>query len=92
MISLKDKFVRDPGLLASEVDGDLVMLSIESGKYFGLNPVAKQIWNILEKPTKLSELCVHLIAQYNIEPMQCEREVLQFMERMNEQKLVRTCI
>ena len=40
--------------LSTEVDGEAVMMNVSDGTYWGLNETSTDIWNILEKPMKLS--------------------------------------
>ena len=42
--------VRDPDMIAAEMDGDLVMMSIERGEYFGVGGVGPRLWELLEAP------------------------------------------
>lgn len=50
------RFARNPNLVAADMDGDMVMMSIEHGTYFGLTGIAPQIWAALEQPKTASEL------------------------------------
>ena len=44
---------RCPGQLAGEIDGQVVLLSIETGYYFHFNAVGSRIWSLIEIPTTL---------------------------------------
>jgi hypothetical protein len=90
-LSLNDEIFRNESLVTSEMDDDLVMLSIENGKYYGLNAMGKRIWKILTKPTPVSAVCAQLASEYNVSPQQCEAEVLTFLQQLTEQKLVMRC-
>ena len=41
---------RAEGLVASEVNGEIVVLSIELGHFFHLNATGSRIWNLLTAP------------------------------------------
>ena len=46
-IQLDSIIVRNVELLDSEIDGEIVMMNIESGKYFGMNKVGSEIWKMI---------------------------------------------
>jgi hypothetical protein len=71
---------RQSHLLANELsDSEAVMLDIESGTYFGLRDVAKAIWDRLEQPIRVEDLCSRLVAQFEVDPATCRREVDAFL-------------
>jgi hypothetical protein len=52
-------------LLSSEIDGEVVMMNIESGKYIGMNQVGSEIWKILEAgPLTLNQICSALLLRF----------------------------
>jgi len=79
---------RNPEMIAGEIDGQLVMVSIESGKYLHLNKVAGRIWEILEKPDTFENLCAILIQEYDINIESCQLEVGGFLQELLEQNAI----
>src|SRR6266436_8974145 len=57
--------VRSPEPIAAEVGDGLVMLSVQEGKYFSLNPTAAAIWRRLESPMRVGELCDHIVEEFD---------------------------
>lgn len=68
-------FARAPNLMANAVDGELVMMDIDSGRYYRLNGVASHVWEALDRPKSAQELCRSLQAAYDVEWDRCLREV-----------------
>jgi hypothetical protein len=56
---------RSPAVLAAEVDGEIVMMSIERGQYFGLDDIGSDIWKRLDPPCSFSTLIEGLAADYD---------------------------
>jgi hypothetical protein len=76
-------------LLSSEIDGEVVMMNIETGKYIGMNSVGSEIWKILEKePISISQISERLSKVFKVEASTCEKEVLNFCNRMLNEKLI----
>lgn len=75
-------------LLASEVGGEIVMMNIESGKYYGINSVGSEIWKLLETPIVVSDICKELIKIYEIDDSTCEAEVLDFLQSLEKENMI----
>ncbi len=82
------KFQRNSEVVATEMDGSLMMMSIELGKYFELNPVSKRIWELLETPVSLSGICDVLLKEYEVTPEQCKMEVESHLNELSKKKLI----
>jgi hypothetical protein len=80
---------RSPSVLAAEVDGEIVMMSIEQGRYFGLDDIGSDIWKRLEQPCSFSALVDALAADYDAERGTIASDVTALLTRMAEQDVVR---
>ncbi|CAM4238189.1 metallophosphoesterase [Bacillus wiedmannii] len=76
------------GNVVSDMDGEKVMLSIKNGKYYNLGKMGGVIWERIEKPIPVTELVTTLISEYEVEQLQCEGQVLSFLEMLLEEGLV----
>ena len=75
-------------LLVSEIDGELVMLSVERGNYYGLSAVGKRIWELLDQPRDVGTLCILLQQEFEETSDICKQEVLQFIGQLLDEKMV----
>lgn len=82
------KFVRNSKTISGRLHDELVMMDLDQGKYFSLNPVATRIWDLLEVALAIDEVCVTLTDEYDVEPLQCETEVEQHLTEMLKLGLV----
>ncbi|GAB6557963.1 lasso peptide biosynthesis PqqD family chaperone [Bacillus mobilis] len=76
------------GNVVSDMDGEKVMLSVKNGKYYNLGRMGGGIWELIEKPIRVTELVTTLISEYEVEQLQCEEQVLSFLEMLLEEGLV----
>lgn len=88
-LTLDSRVERAQAVLQSETENETVMLDIEKGLYYGLNDVASDIYAACGETRSISELCDELLKEYEVEPAQCQTEVLGFVERMIELGLLR---
>lgn len=75
-------------LLFNEIDGEMVMLSIHNGEYYGMDKVGSRIWKILSEPIKLSCLVDKLILEYEINRDQCLIDTVNFLEKLHDKALI----
>ena len=69
---------RNPDLVAAGMNGDIVMMSIERGLYFGISGVGTRIWELLEQPTRIDALAQAIQAEYDVDEATCQRDLLLF--------------
>ena len=81
---------RKADLLFNEIDGELVMLSLENNEYYGMDEVASRIWTILEKPISFKELINKLLEEYEVHEPQCIENTLSFLNTLSKKKLIIT--
>ena len=81
--------LRSPDIIASEVDGELVLISIQDGKYFGLDTVGSEIWRLLEEPRSSAALVAALQAQFEGDADEVERDTLAFIDELASNGLLR---
>jgi hypothetical protein len=79
---------RKPGMLFNEIDGEVVMLSIENSEYYGMDKVGSRIWQLLEKPMTFKELVTILMDEYEVAEEQCRVDTLGFVKKMTDKKLL----
>jgi hypothetical protein len=79
---------RKPGLLFNEIDGEVVMLSIENSEYYGMDKVGSRIWHLLENPMHFKILVDILMGEYEVSKEQCITDALSFLNKMKDKKLI----
>lgn len=84
------RLIRAPDALASEVDGDVVMMSVERGEYFSLTGVAARLWDLLAEATTIGQLTAAIATEYDIPADQCQPDIVAFASDMLAAGLVKT--
>lgn len=78
----------DPSLLYSKIGDEIVLLTIESGKYFKVDPIGSRIWELIKEPCTIEKICSQLVEEYDVSPDQCLKETLPFLEKLREDQLI----
>jgi hypothetical protein len=79
---------RTKEIVSSDIDGETVMMSIENGKYYGLDHIASRIWELIENPIKVSDLIDALLARYEVDRKSCERDVFLLLNELDNNKIL----
>src|SRR5216683_1172130 len=80
---------RSPSVLTAEVDGEVVMMSIEQGRYFGLDDIGSDIWQRIEPPCSFAALVDGLVADYDADRVTIAADVQAMLGKMAAQDVVR---
>lgn len=81
-------WIASKGAVGCDIEGEMVLLDLESGTYFGLNAVGAEIWNHLREERSFDEIQRHLLSIYNVSPARCETEVAALLHQLREKGLV----
>jgi Coenzyme PQQ synthesis protein D (PqqD) len=80
---------RSPSVPTAEVDGEVVMMSIEQGQYFGLDNIGSDILKRLDPPCAFVDLIDRLAADYDADRASIAADVRALLETMAERDVVR---
>ena len=83
----ESKVQRSTEPLQAGLDDEVVMMSVEKGSYYGLDPVGARIWEFLESPKQVSEVVADLLEAYEVEKEVCERETITFLQSLIDEDL-----
>ena len=78
----------NPEMVSADMDGEVVMMSIEDSAYYGLNAVGSDLWEALESPVSITSLCKRVITNFNVDAKICELDVMELLTDLRERKLV----
>ncbi|KIL52972.1 lasso peptide biosynthesis PqqD family chaperone [Jeotgalibacillus campisalis] len=88
VLSKEQTVAQQPGNVVSNMDGEIVMLSIENGKYYNLGDIGGAIWGKIEKPVAISTLIHELISEYEVDASECEQQVMSFLDQLGKENLI----
>jgi len=71
-----------------KLDGEAVILSLVTDKYYGLDAMGLSIWNLLTSCDSIGEAFDRLLETYEVEPEDLRRELDGLVEKLLEQQLI----
>jgi len=87
-MNLNSKITFADTVFAQEVDGEMVLLDMNSENYFGLDAVGTDIWQAMQENESLADVLVVLLDQYDVEEEVLKKDLLTFVEKLQESGLI----
>jgi len=81
-------FVATSRQVACTVGGEAVILHLDEGLYYSLNPVGTCIWALLQQPRSKEELIARVLEEFDVTPERCRADVEELLEALCTRLLV----
>jgi hypothetical protein len=91
-LTLDTVFVANRDLVACELDDEVVIMSPQTGLYYGLDQVGARVWELLQEPRSIGSICAIVQQDYAVTPEQCERDLLALFEQLAAQTLIEPAV
>jgi hypothetical protein len=88
MIDLSTVIKRDEHTVSALMDDGLALMSVKHNSYFILNAVSRRIWELLESPLCVKDLCRRLMDEFFTGKDRCQTDVLEFLTRFHRDGLI----
>ena len=87
-LSLQDSLQVSEDAVYRELDGEAVLLNLDTGIYFGLNATGTRIWNLIAQHGSLQKVLDAMAEEYDASPNSLEKDLLQLVSQLSEKGLV----
>jgi hypothetical protein len=77
--------------VATEVNGEVVLMNLERDRCHGLGSTGSAIWRRLREPMRVAELMAQLEAEYEAAPGEIQSDVLQALGEFAAEGLIQVC-
>ncbi len=85
-------FKRSSGSVSTALDGETVILDIETGLYSGLNEVGTVLWDVLEHKVTFADMREAVLAEFNVTKERCSEDLLSFLKELARNKLIEVSV
>ena len=87
-IDLSSMAARNEAIVFTDLDDTIVMMDVDEGQYYELDPVGAKIWALIEDPRPVAEICDALADEFDVDPDTCRDETLEFLQTASEHRIV----
>lgn len=71
-----------------DLEGEAVILKLDTGVYYGLNEVGARVWALVQQPTPFKVMLQTVVSEYEVEPQECANDLLTLLEELKAAGLV----
>lgn len=75
-------------VISRSVGDEVVLLDLQTGLYFGVDPVGRRIWELAADGRSLGEIVDALLAEFDVERPAAEADVLAFASLLVDRGLL----
>ena len=72
-----------------DLDGEIALLNLQRGIYYGLNGVGARVWHLLGAGRVVAEVRDDLVGEFEVDATRCEQDLLQILQQMADADLVK---
>jgi hypothetical protein len=81
-------YKRSAQQVSCKIDDEVAILHLDKAMYFGVQGVGVQIWEALEQPRSLADLCSLVSGEFDVSPGECEADIVAFLANLEKEGLV----
>lgn len=71
-----------------DLDGEVVLLNLKSGVYFGLDPVGSRVWGLIDGRRTADDIVAALTTEYDVDTSTCTADVASLLAALRHNGLV----
>ncbi len=75
-------------VISTELDGEVVLMHVTDGVYYGLNRVGGAVWELIKQPIAVGAVCDSVAQEFEVARDVCERDVCSLLEQLEDAGLV----
>ena len=87
-VSLNSVVCASDSQISTRVGDEVVILELVEGQYYSLEGTGPAIWNLVQKPIRVSEIKEEIVRSFEVEPEVCERDLLLVLQDMVDRRIL----
>ena len=76
------------GVMVRELEGESVLLNLDSESYFGLDDIGTRMWAVLTESASIDVAYQKLLAEYEVEPELLRADLYGFIDKLSDSGLI----
>ena len=72
----------------SKLDDELLAIDAQAGYCYSMNETAGRVWELVASPVSVRDICAQLCAEYAVDQLCCQEEVLPLLCGLLESGLI----
>lgn len=88
MIQSSTIFRKSAKQVSCKINDEVAILDLDRALYFGLQGAGVHIWDALDQPRSVADLCASVLAEFDVSESECRADVEQILTNLKEEGLV----
>lgn len=88
LVTLASRVSVNDDVAFHDLEGEMVLLNLRTGVYFGLDPIGTRTWHLLRTGRSLEAVVATLVTEYDVSESRCGADLLGFVGLLREHALV----
>ena len=76
-------------LVSADLSGEVAILHLDSGIYYGLNEVGTFIWDLIQKPKSVDQINEAVLEEFDVTVEQCQADVSKLLVELAKENLIK---
>ena len=89
-LTIDDAVTLNDAVVFTELDGEAVLLDVQRGTYFGLDPVGTRVWQSLVEHGSARPVLASLLEEFDVAPETLEQDIIQLLGELTANDLIRS--
>jgi hypothetical protein len=88
IVSVDSVVVRAKKGLTRAIEKEVAILNLTNCTYYGLDPVGAYVWNLMQEPMSVADICAAMLQKYEVDEARCQQDILDLLTRLQREGLV----
>jgi Coenzyme PQQ synthesis protein D (PqqD) len=88
-VTFSQRIIAPDDVLVQMLDGEAVLLNLDTESYFGLDDVGARMWTLLTESDSIQAAYEGLLDEYDVTPEQLRADLIGLIDRLAEQGLIK---
>jgi hypothetical protein len=90
MFEMSTVVKRSEQQVSCNLNDEVALLHLDTAMYFGLQGVGAQIWESLEEPRSVADICNDITKNFDVTSATCHDDVVRFLAGLRDAGLIET--
>jgi hypothetical protein len=87
-LPLSSRFVLSKEQMSCELSGEIAIVNLKNGVYYGIDPVGARVWQLLHDPVTVAEICDALGGEFEVDRPRLESDISTFIGELAQHGLI----
>jgi hypothetical protein len=88
MLSLETIFKKNDKVPWRVIEGEAILVKVDSGEVSHLNEVATEIWQTIDGKRKVADIIKHIHDSFEVKKEEAEKDTVEFLRALADKKII----